>query len=71
MVAELRQLSIDNGIDEYNMLQEIDRNEYGFTNEVKDMSFIQFKEWLIKETDIADQKICPKIGFLKQHIFFM
>ena len=70
MVAELRQLSIDNGIDEYNMLQEIDRNEYGFTNEVKDMSFVQFEEWLIKETDIADAKNLPE-NWIPQTTYFL
>ena len=47
------QLSKENRVDEYNMLQEIDRNEYGFTNEVKGMSFDEYKGWLVQQDDYS------------------
>ena len=49
MNIELRQLSLENDLTEYNMLQDIDANENGFTNEVNGMSFERYKEWLIQQ----------------------
>jgi predicted acetyltransferase len=70
MNLELRQLSVDNGIDEYNMLQEIDANEYGFTNEVKGMSYEQYKEWLINQDDYSRERNLPE-NFIPQTTYFL
>jgi len=67
---ELRQLSIENGIAEYNMLQDIDANEYGFTNEVKGMSFEQYKKWLIEQDDYSKSRNLPK-NFIPQTTYFL
>lgn len=47
MIIELRQLSLQNGISEYNMLQELGADENRFTNEVNGMSIKQYRRWLI------------------------
>jgi hypothetical protein len=52
MDIELKQLSLDLGGNVYDMLQEIDKIEYGFTNEVKGMTFYEYKKWLKKKTII-------------------
>lgn len=54
MNIELRQLSLENDIYEYNMLQDIGANENGFTNEVNGMSFEQYNEWLIQQDIIYE-----------------
>lgn len=45
----LKSLSLSDGRDIYEMLQEIGSNENGFHNKVNGMSFSQFKDWLAKE----------------------
>ena len=64
MEFELRQLSVDNGLSEYNMLQEIGSNENGFTNEANGMTFDEYKRWLIQENDCSQAKNMPQIKFL-------
>ena len=44
----LKSLSLSDGRDIYEMLQEIGSNENGFQNKVNGMSFSQFKDWLAK-----------------------
>lgn len=70
MDYELRQLSLENGIAEYNMLQDIDREEYGFTNEVNGMSFEQYREWLAQENDFSQAKNLPK-NWIPQTSYFL
>ena len=50
-MIELRQLTTDLGIAEYEMLQNIENNENGFMNIVYGMTFDQFKQWLREEND--------------------
>ena len=67
---EFRQLSIDNGRDEYAMLQQIESNECGFTNEVKGMSFDEFKEWLVQQENYANARNLPQ-DFIPQTTYFL
>lgn len=46
MNAELRPLSIDDGMDVYEMLQEMPSDENGFVNGMNGKSLDDFKEWL-------------------------
>lgn len=45
----LKALSLNDGEDIYNFLQEIDLNDNGFTNPVNDMTFEEYKLWHAKE----------------------
>ena len=69
MNIELRQLSLENGMAEYNMLQEIETDEYGFTNEVKGLSFQQYKKWLKKQDDYSKELNLPE-NFIPQTTYF-
>lgn len=46
MCLEIRKLSIDDGRDIYEMLQELPADENGFINSVKGKTFDEYKEWL-------------------------
>jgi len=70
MEIELRQLSIENGIDEYSMLQEIEGNEYGFSNEVNGMSLDEYKEWLIREDGYSKALNLPE-NYIPQTTYFL
>ncbi len=48
----LKRISVDDGIEIYNMLQEISSNDNGFHNKVYGMSYNQFKEWLENECSV-------------------
>ena len=49
LVLYLKALSLSDGQDIYNMLQEIEQNDNGFHNKVYGMTFSQFKIWLANE----------------------
>jgi len=70
MVIELLQLSVNNGYDEYNMLQNIEKSENGFTNEVKGMPFDEYKQWLKKEDDYSKSQNLPD-NWIPQTTFFL
>lgn len=55
MGSYVRKLSIDDGHDIYEMLQELPADENGFTNLVKGKPFDEYKEWLKKSAKSADQ----------------
>ena len=46
--AALKQLSVDMGKPEYDMLQGISAVENGFTNPAYSLSYDEYKEWLRK-----------------------
>jgi predicted acetyltransferase len=54
MNVELRKLSPDDGTDIYNMLQEIPKDENGFMNGCNGLSYDDYKQWLIKNDNIAN-----------------
>jgi predicted acetyltransferase len=47
MNFELKKLTINDGMDIYEMLQEIPKNENGFINSVNGKTFEEYKEWLV------------------------
>jgi predicted acetyltransferase len=47
MNFELKKLTVSDGMDIYEMLQEIPKDENGFINSAKGKSFEEYKEWLI------------------------
>lgn len=67
---ELRQLSIDNEIAEYDMLQGIDTNEYGFTNEVYGISYDDYETWLVQEDNYSKAQNLPK-NWIPQTTYFL
>ncbi len=54
MDIELRKLSLDDGIEVYNMLQEIPKDENGFVNGCNGRTFEEYKKWLVKSDNIAN-----------------
>lgn len=54
MKAELRRLSRNDGIDVYDMLQELPADENGFMNGCNSITFDEYKAWLAKCENIAD-----------------
>ena len=58
MVIELKRLSCNDGIEIYNMLQEIPKEENGLQNKANGLTFEEFKEWLIiKQADSEQEGI--------------
>lgn len=53
MVIELRQLSVNDDIDVYDMLQEVPKDENGFVNGCNGRTFESYKKWLIKSDNTA------------------
>lgn len=55
MALVIRKLSIQDGIDIYDMLQEMPMNENGFMNPIKGKSYDEYKEWLIRAKHSSEQ----------------
>ena len=55
-MLELKQLSVDDGIDIYNMLQEIPTEENGFLNKANGLTFDEYKEWLLAKHNDSEQE---------------
>ena len=55
MCLEIRKLSIDDGRDIYEMLQELPADENGFLNSVQGKTFDEYKEWLQKSAKGSEQ----------------
>lgn len=70
MNIELRQLSPDDGIDIYNMLQDIPKDENGFINGCNGRTFDEFKKWLIK-SDKASKGIGLESFMVPQNIYWL
>ena len=51
---ELKKLSLNDGVDIYNMLQEIPEDENGFLNNCYGLSYDDYKEWLVKSDNMAN-----------------
>lgn len=54
-MIELRRLSVDDGNDIYNMLQEMPAEENGLINKANGLTFEEFKEWLIGKHENSEQ----------------
>jgi len=70
MVFELRKLSINDGEDIYEMLQEIEKEENGFINSVKAMTFEEYKQWLM-HNDAASRGEGLQDWMVPQSIFWL
>ena len=55
-MIELRKLSINDGQDVYNLLQEIPQSENNFGNSAYGLSYEEYQEWLIKK-DNDDKQV--------------
>ncbi len=55
MGIELRALAVTDGIDIYEMLQELPADENGYINRAAGMSFDEYKEWLKGKVQEAEQ----------------
>jgi predicted acetyltransferase len=51
--VELRELSIDDGVDVFEMIKEVGPGESGFGNAGYDMEYADFPEYLQKQIDLA------------------
>ena len=56
MVIELKRLSCNDGIEIYNMLQEIPKEENGLQNKANGLTFEEFKEWVIIKQAESEQE---------------
>jgi Predicted acetyltransferase len=56
MYVELKQLSMNDGYNIYQMLQEIPKDENGYINTVNGMTFDEYKEWLIRDNWLSKSK---------------
>lgn len=69
MNIEISQLSTNDGIDIYNMLQNLVPNENGFRNSANGISYAQYQEWLIdndknaKQVGIVDEWKVPQTTY--------
>lgn len=66
----LRQLTPFDGIEFYEMLQHIGRQENDFTNPVHDMNFEEFRVWLKQQDDWSRGENLPK-GYVPQVCFWL
>lgn len=66
----LVQLSTNDGKDVYGMLQRIERWENDFNNETKDMTFKEFKQWLLKMDQWSKGEALPE-GYVRQWIYWL
>ena len=63
-------LSENDGIDIYNMLQRIGENENSFRNEVKGKSFDYYKKWLVEQKSWACGESLPD-GYVRQWTYWL
>ena len=54
-MIELKKLSPDDGRDIYDMLQAMPKDENGLINNVNGMTFDEYKQWLLKKQQEAEQ----------------
>ena len=66
----IRQLSVNDGYDVYEMLKRIGREENHFQNPVHDMNYEEYKEWLIEQDDWSKEENLPE-GYSGQTSFWM
>lgn len=67
---ELRQLSISDGKEIFDMLQRIGPSENAFNNEVNGMSYVQYQEWLKKMDAWSRGERLPD-GYVKQWSYWL
>ena len=70
MNYELKKLSVDDGKEIYEMLNEIPKDENGFMNGANGKLFEEFKSWLLRSDEISNG-IGLQEGWVKQSIFWL
>ena len=70
MKVELKQLSLEMGKREYNMLQGISNGENGFYNPACNISYEEYREWLKKEDDMSKGINLPE-GWIPATTYFL
>ena len=55
-MLELKRLSVEDGTDVYNMLQEIPAEENGLINKANGLTYDEYKEWLIAKHKDSEQE---------------
>ena len=64
MDYKLKRLSVDDGNDIYEMLQQIPKDENGFINNINGLTFDDYKKWLIK-SDVDSHKTEIEDGWME------
>ena len=67
---KLKQLSINDGLDVFNMLQDIGAYENEFNNEVNGMSYEEYRQWLKKQNSWSNGDELPE-GYVRQWTFWL
>lgn len=70
MDFHLKELSPDDSVSVYNMLQRIGENEYGFHNDVHGMTLPEFREWLVLQQHWAQNQSLP-VGYVQQWTYWL
>lgn len=66
----LKQLSVDDGEAFYEMLQRIEAEVFAMHNEVNGASYPEYKTWLAKMDDWANERNLPE-GYVKQVTYWL
>ncbi len=66
----LKQLSVNDGEDVYQMLQRIGSDENEFKNTAHGLSYEEFRKWLIEQNDWAEGRNLPE-GYVPQTIYWL
>ncbi len=66
----LRQLSVSDGMDVYNLLKHIGEEENAFKNPVNKMTYEEFKQWLIQQDSWSRKEDLPS-GYVGQTCFWL
>lgn len=69
-MIKLVQLSLNDGKNEYEMLQRIGAKEGGFKNDAYGLSFEQFKDWLAEKDAWSKGDDLPE-GYVRQWVFWL
>lgn len=70
MKIEIKQLSLNCGNEEYEMLQNIKNDENSFFNSVYEKSYKEYLLWLQKEDDYSKENNLPD-GWIPQTTYFL
>lgn len=66
----LKTLSVGDGLEIFNMLKEIGATENSFTNPVHEMTYEQYKEWLVQQFKWSrDEELPP--GYVGQTVYWL
>lgn len=71
MIVELRELSLDDGMDVFEMLQEVGPGENGFRNSGHDLDYGDFLEYLKNEVDMSEGKGIDLVRYVPQTRYWL